>query len=79
MQRAGKASLLLYFIHVPVAELVRLLTPRVWGPAGAMPMFAISFAASLTAAFLLQPYYDALTARINMAAWKQPTPVLAHR
>jgi peptidoglycan/LPS O-acetylase OafA/YrhL len=64
-QRAGKASLLLYFIHVPVAEFVDLFAHRLWKSPGIVEVFVISFATTIAAAFALQPYYDAFTQRLT--------------
>jgi peptidoglycan/LPS O-acetylase OafA/YrhL len=68
LQRAGKASLLIYFLHVPVMELVRGFGDSVWSRSAAARgpvMFLAGFATTLTLAFLLQPKYDAFSDRLS--------------
>jgi len=86
LQRAGKASLLIYFLHVPVMELVEGFGGSVWGAGAAAhgsTIFLAGFATTLALAFALQPKYDAFSDRLS--AWlgsivpqaAAPTPAIA--
>ena len=68
LQRAGKASLLIYFVHVPVMQLVVSFGASVWGAGAAAHcsvMFLAGFAITLALAFALQPQYDAFSDRLS--------------
>ncbi len=68
LQKGGKAAILIYFLHVPVLELYRLLAASVWGANAAAhgsALFLASFATTTIVAFSLQTRYDAFSARLS--------------
>jgi peptidoglycan/LPS O-acetylase OafA/YrhL len=63
LERAGRASILIYFIHVPILVFVRLSTGY-WGMKPGDAQFWVSLAIILAASYWLQPAYDAFSWRL---------------